>query len=296
MRDFIYLDTDCLNSYLAQIDNGLPTKVQSGESNATQTLQESIPPQQHFKVAGKLGIALAGLESEIASDDEVSRTAFRETESGKKIIEKAMQDNIFELFLKHSNEQNLIKEPKLANAGDYILIKSGVKILDIKYIKNFFTKESVEDIVTVSSIQDETKSQSYKSNRQNREFSVLNGEINKNKAALRNSLKSIGPLLDLTEKFLPTPCTVFAENCIIPIKPEFMRESVQELSFKYGGRLTAFGRITKIGFKDSTPIESSNSFDAIQSIFDIAEPLLKGLGIAIEDNTKIVSPIALYFE
>jgi hypothetical protein len=297
VKDFIYLDTDYLNSYLAQINNGLLTKVNEESGDSTQNTEENTEAQNHNKVNGKLGIALASIASEITSDDEYTKTIFSETETARKMVERVMQDNTYELFVKHAKDNNLICEGEKYEIGEYVLINNAKDIFDIGYYQELSEKGNADSLTKCMLMPQEQIIEKLKKEGNNsQQLSIEKKKL----VSQQQQFSDIFGLLSTVSKaysaLMPTKCTLFANNTLIPLKENLLRESFKEFYFKYGERLNVFGRITKIGIGFPQSEENQTLINSFRELQNSMIPILQSCGFPVNENTYIMSPIALYFE
>lgn len=106
MRRFIYLDTDTLNSYLAQIFDGL---VQESETETSKG--KTTEKQNRFgaNLTGQIALKLfgKGVDSTAQATYEHLKTVANE-DIVRDVQTKIMHDNAFVQFVSHLQEKSLI--------------------------------------------------------------------------------------------------------------------------------------------------------------------------------------------
>lgn len=119
------------------------------------------------------------------------------------------------------------------------------------------------------------------------------GGLTKTKSDIRNNIKneinSFSDILNLIKKFLPTNVIFIHPKFIIPINPEYLRETSKSILFKYDNqKLSILGKVTK-------KIELNSNNDNIFSTMlnSIVNEFFKVLTVDIKDK-YILSPIAIY--
>lgn len=128
MRRFIYLDTDTLHSYIAQIYDGL-IQTQETETQASSTTgagnEKSIQLEgdAKFKILGK-GI---GAKADIAYKHLKDTTT---AELISDVQTKLLHDNAFDQLIDFLNAEEAFNSN---NIGDFILIEDSFYIMDLEY-------------------------------------------------------------------------------------------------------------------------------------------------------------------
>lgn len=134
MRRFIYLDTETLNSYIAQIYDGL---IKTNEEN-TQQINESSKESSHsispnaaidFTLLGK------GIEGKVEYIFK-SLKANKDSTLINKVETKMLHDNAFNLLINHINKHEDLKD---GNIGKFIELFNSFYILDFLYYKELFS-------------------------------------------------------------------------------------------------------------------------------------------------------------
>ena len=148
MRRFIYLDTETLNSYIAQIYDGL---IKTHEEN-TQQIDESSEESSHsispnaaidFTLLGK------GMEGKIEYIFK-SLKANKDSTLINKVETKMLHDNAFDLLINHINKHEDLKD---GNIGKFIELFNSFYILDFLYYKELFNDANFINFLIDSSME-----------------------------------------------------------------------------------------------------------------------------------------------
>ena len=138
MKRFLYYNQDSVNSFLAQIENGLlvtenNTAEQTDSQSTTIGINSDVSGDLSAKVLG-IGAALKGNIHANDSDTEVATTLIRNVQ------EKALHDYAFERIYDHANKEHLINndDPKI---GDIVLITETPTFLDFNYLEMLFSEK-----------------------------------------------------------------------------------------------------------------------------------------------------------
>ena len=292
MRRFIYLDTETLNSYIAQIYDGL---IKTHEEN-TQQIDESSEESSHsispnaaidFTLLGK------GMEGKIEYIFK-SLKANKDSTLINKVETKMLHDNAFDLLINHINKHEDLKD---GNIGKFIELFNSFYILDFLYYKELFNDANFINFLIDSSMENiikEIENEKSKLTTGTPNKKQIIKEIDNKLAAFRkeqeseysNALK----LIDIITKIIPYQRVICINDCIVTLSDEFIRDNIQMSSFKYGGKIKVFGYITNIIHKNT----DQNLPIFAEIINKINSAILPE--IVNKDEVKIIHPIAIYYE
>lgn len=292
MRRFIYLDTETLNSYIAQIYDGLIASNEENKQYTNETNKEfshSINPNANidFKVFNK------GIEGKIEYIFK-SLKADKESAFVNKVETKLLHDNAFDLLISHINEY---KDFKGEHIGSFIEIFDSFYILDFLYYKELFSDENFINFIVDSSMENIIKEA------ENKKAKLTTGTLSKKQiikdidnnittirkkqiSEYRNTLK----IINIITKIIPYQRILCIGNCIVTLSDEFIRDDIQMSSFKYGGKIKVFGYITNIINKNT----NQNLPIFAEVINQINSAILSE--IINKNKIKIIHPIAIYYE
>ena len=292
MRRFIYIDTETLNSYIAQIYDGL---IKTHEEN-TQQIDESSEESSHsispnaaidFTLLGK------GMEGKIEYIFK-SLKANKDSTLINKVETKMLHDNAFDLLINHINKHEDLKD---GNIGKFIELFNSFYILDFLYYKELFNDANFINFLIDSSMENiikEIENEKSKLTTGTPNKKQIIKEIDNKLAAFRkeqeseysNALK----LIDIITKIIPYQRVLCINDCIVTLSDEFIRDNIQMSSFKYGGKIKVFGYITNIIHKNT----DQNLPIFAEIINKINSAILPE--IVNKDEVKIIHPIAIYYE
>ena len=292
MRRFIYLDTETLNSYIAQIYDGL---IKTHEEN-TQQIDESSEESSHsispnaaidFTLLGK------GMEGKIEYIFK-SLKANKDSTLINKVETKMLHDNAFDLLINHINKHEDLKD---GNIGKFIELFNSFYILDFLYYKELFNDANFINFLIDSSMENiikEIENEKSKLTTGTPNKKQIIKEIDNKLAAFRkeqeseysNALK----LIDIITKIIPYQRVLCINDCIVTLSDEIIRDNIQMSSFKYGGKIKVFGYITNIIHKNT----DQNLPIFAEIINKINSAILPE--IVNKDEVKIIHPIAIYYE
>lgn len=136
MRRFIYLDTDTLNSYIAQIYDGLiqsqetETQTETGETKHNE-FTPAANASADIKVFGE------GLEGKL----NIAYKRLKETSNTNLISDvqtKLLHDNAFDQLMEYLIDKGLLDS---SNIGSFTLINDSFYILDLDYYQKLFNNK-----------------------------------------------------------------------------------------------------------------------------------------------------------
>ena len=292
MRRFIYLDTETLNSYIAQIYDGL---IKTNEEN-TQQINESSK-ESSYSISPNAAIDFTLLGKGIEGKIEYifkSLKANKDSTLINKVETKMLHDNAFDLLINHINKHEDLKD---GNIGEFIELFNSFFILDFLYYKELFNDANFINFLIDSSMENiikEIENEKSKLTTGTPNKKQIIKEIDNKLAAFRkeqeseysNALK----LIDIITKIIPYQRVLCINDCIVTLSDEFIRDNIQMSSFKYGGKIKVFGYITNIIHKNT----DQNLPIFAEIINKINSAILPE--IVNKDEVKIIHPIAIYYE
>lgn len=294
MRRFIYLDTDTLNSYIAQIYDGLvqtqETEIQSSQSaNIDSERNSHLGTNTDLKVFGK------GLEGKI----DFTYRHLKDTSNTELISDvqtKLLHDNAFDQLMSYLTNEGLLSKQ---NIGDFIQIYDLFYIMDLDYYQKLFNNKKLMDflikneedkILTTLKVQQDAALlvEGANTNEIKRHFQEL---FKNTHTEVKNSYDSIKNIIDILITIIPYRRTLCISNNMVVLNDKYMRDSIDMTSFKYGGKIKVLGYITNtIG--NTTIDEETPAFAQIGS--SLNEIMLSFF--TQQSNLNIVHPIAIYYE
>jgi len=295
MRRFIYLDTDTINSYLAQIYDGLvksaESEIQSSDSTQHQNQHTvSASGAADLKVFGK------GIEGKM----EYTYNHLKDTSNSELIRDvqtKLLHDNAFDQLM------NYIKtEDSTLNSGDigsFVELFDSFYIMDLDYYQKLFSDKKIMDFMKKSEkekitiqlklLQEcELTQPGANQNQINKKYTDLLKEKSKESD---NSFESIKEIINILISLIPYRRTLCTGSNMVVLNDKYMRDSVAMTSFKYGGKIKVFGYITNtIGHITGT--------DSMPAFAQIGSSLNEVMLSFFTDQKKlnIIHPIAIYYE
>ncbi len=292
MRRFIYLDTDTLNSYLAQIFDGLIQSQETEKTEGTRTekqnkLANSLGGQITFKLFGK------GVDSNVQATYEHLKIV-ADDDMVRDVQTKIMHDNAFNEFATYLTENNLLTGTEI---GNFIAIEDDFYIFDIDFYKKLFDekgfvsslKEIQKDTIRKEAeqkVQEMNREQQRSKSTQRQVKDIIEDMTSKNDEEYEASEK----LINMISSIIPYPQMMCISNYIVVLNEQYLRDDLSTAAFKYGGKIKVIGYITnKVTAQADTPVSAfaaiGKSINALLNIF-----------FENADEMFIVHPIAIYYD
>jgi hypothetical protein len=294
MRRFIYLDTDTLNSYVAQIYDGL---IQTEEKE----LQKEVSTSKQNEVAIEGGAEVdmkvfgRGLDGKM----ELAYNHLKETTNDeliKDVQTKILHDNAFDQLIQYLKSNNNLNTNEI---GDFIEVCDDFFVLDFDYFKKIFgnkklvdfLKKGDEDQITqrLKLLQEaELTKEGANVNEINKRYSDAIKEMKKESTKNYDDIKDI---LDLLYELIPYRRVLCIKNYMVVLNDKYVRDNIDMTSFKFGGKIKVLGYITN-RIDASSEEKATNEFAQIGNILNrIMIPFFGS-----EEGLNIVHPIAVYYE
>lgn len=310
MKEIIYLDTNYLNSYIAQENDGLITgktlEIEEREGHGKTTSQTKTSDHKP-----KINMGVTSYQYG-KSKESTEIITFSDLDVAKEIVSKKVHDNALIDFENHMKEEGKLKEIKGNDikAGSLIKINDPFRIVDIKFLKNAFgdpflkvldTSNKIEMQGKINSVDENTSiSQNHKKNIKK----SLEMKNSKEQQEIKNNSKGMNSILEYLTTVLPTESYVKINNFVVPLKESFLRETTEELSFKYGSeiediKINVVGKIArKFDFLISPQVlkDKSREFKELTDPMNAAIQNVLDLTNLLSPSDFIISPIAIYFE
>lgn len=294
MRRFIYLDTDTLNSYVAQIYDGL---IQTEEKELQK--ETSISKQNGVTIEGGAEVDMKVFGRGLDGKMELAYNHLKETTNDeliKDVQTKILHDNAFDQLMQYLKANNSLNTNEI---GDFIEVCDDFFVVDFDYYQKIFgnkklvdfLKKSDEDQITqrLKLLQDaELMKKGANVNEINKRYSDTAKEMKKESAKNYDNIKDI---LDVLYELIPYRRVLCIKNYMVVLNDKYVRDNIDMTSFKFGGKIKVFGYITN-RIDASSEENTTNAFAQIGNILN--QIMIPFFGS--EDGLNIVHPIAVYYE
>lgn len=290
MRRFIYYDKDGIESYLAQITNGISI---SSTKEKTNSQSKEIEQAKEKTTHSNLGAKLAGIGAEIQENITGGENNKNSTQQLiRSLEEKILSDYAFDKVYDYFNTEGILKSSDF-DIGDIIHLEENVTFFDFNYFEKLFSENGVYNF---SIRQNKENLKSFKESligpaKQNIE--------NKNKIKEReyaikqqeDERKSTLEILNMAKSTLPYTRFIMTKECLIVLNDDNFRDNPNNVAFKYGGKIEIVGYVTNI-------ISSDNSSTKQENVFSEMYKLVNQVLITLYSGVKkvyTIHPLAMYY-
>ncbi|MCX8074202.1 MAG: hypothetical protein N2749_01265 [Clostridia bacterium] len=300
MRNFVYLDDEILNSFLAQIDEGIVESLLH-EVKLGKEVGNTNSNGSNVKINGELNAAVVKSKGEI----ELNHNKIKQESSNEIITDvqnKKLHDFAFDKLINYISENDFLKRQNCI--GDFISINENILICDyqtiidiindkngiLSYIKKTQTKQIEE------SLNNEMEKMSREQKRDKIVVQELQKKLKEATKSIDNQWNDTKDILDAIFSIIPYKRVIQIEDKIIIPNDKFFRDDINVLSFKYGGKMKVLGCITNIISNDVVEQNTNSSFiEALRSINSLINTTLITM-TSTEKQLYIITPIAIYYE
>lgn len=320
LKEIIYLDTDIMNSLLAQLDQGVISSIsheQSSQLNEGEEVKSSKTKKS--RLGGGLKVnsgALPGGELHLKADlgnggDEEESYSRGILEGQRDILNKAFHDYSLNILLKKLEENDLLynKNNDDLTEGNLLLGKSTFRFYDFDLINRAVDSNAFEQIMLLDINGVDLDYKNAKRIISKKNLNARERELKKLALRVVETHDSTRPIVKVMEalnaigtfgsNLLKDLTLIKTDDKIGLLKKSYLRESVEALSFrtKRDREVKYLARI--IGKKDvifdgsTIPNFNTNDLDAIPNM--MLDIILGSFDI-IEKGDLLVTPIAIYYE
>lgn len=292
MRRFIYLDTDTLNSYLAQIFDGLLQSKETEKSANKKTEKQnrftnSLAGQIAFKLFGK------GIDANAKATYEHLKTVAND-EMVRDVQTKIMHDNAFDEFASYLYENNLLVGSEI---GNFVSVEDDFYIFDIAFFQKLFAEQgfiSGLKEIQQNNIQKEAEQRVQELNREQQRGKNLQRQVKEivDAATAKNEeeFEAAEKLINMLASIIPYPQMMCISNYVVVLKEEYLRDDLSAAAFKYGGKIKVVGYIT-----NKVTAQANTHVSVFAGIGNSINELLK-IFFENVDEMYIVHPVAIYYD
>lgn len=298
MKQFVYLDTDIVNSIIAQTEKGLI----SARSTETEDLQNTTTSKGgHVAIdaaaEGGLGI-LAKLHGGLAINGEIAN----ETQAQSVLREIAsitLHDAAYDIAYEQIKKSYDLDPEKANNAelGDFVELHRAFEFVDLDYIIGLFSEDGIIDFLKKNAkneIEATMQAQSQTETNRDQRRSSTGGFAREVRLKVESSDKEFDNIRDIihaVKNIIPySRMLVSSDGFLIPLEDKYFRDNPKTIGFKHGGETTCVGYITNVIGKNTVRID--NIFSNLK--YSVNEAL-RSLLPTNEDILYIVNPVAVYY-
>lgn len=295
MKQFIYLDTDIVNSIIAQSQKGVITQFTSEQSDGTTEQHDTDVKGGGSATIGGAIVKLAKVEANLLTS--IGYTTGESSERiSKEIISKTLHDAAFDIAMDSSIEKLIKEEP--TGIGDYVKKTDIFEVIDFEHLQELFAQGGVIDYIKKHQKKEIDEKLNKIEEGLNREQGRKATKGSSPKVAeahkmIDKQFDEIKEMVILIGKLIPYKrLLVSSDGYLVPLSDEYFRVDMKTLGFKIGGEITCIGMTTNVIGEDADPEDNNNIFATLQ--YSINE-LLRKLLPTKEENLWVIHPIALYY-
>ncbi len=299
MKQFLYLDTDIVNSIIAQSEQGL---IQSFSDEKVSSETEADSSKIAANVNAQLGGSLAKLvkaEADLSGSLE-SVESNSSTATSREIISKTMHDAAFSIAYNCINPIKVEYGNQSADdTGNYVEMKRVFDFVDFDYLERLFEKGGIIDYAkrnTAEQIEAEAEKvkEGYNREQLRKAGNKFKTEVRKIVDESNKSFDEIAIVIKVLRGLIPyNRMLISSDGYLIPLNTRYFRVDPIDLGFKYGGEIICVGMITNIIGEDANPNDDKNVFATLQFT---ANEVLRRILPTSQSNLCVIHPIAIYYE
>lgn len=298
MKQFLYLDTDIVNSIIAQSEKGL-IQEQSEENGSDKKKDTHISGSMEGSgTAGGSFLKLAKAEANLSLSGELGKEYVSSTTS-REIISKVLHDAAFDIAYGYIKPQKLsVGKNDSGEYGDYVELTRVFDFVDMDYLEKLFSENGLIDFLKKNDkekIETEASRATGGMNRAQLRSTekTIKSELKKLIAESDKQYDDIHDTIVAFRQLMPYARMMISyDGYLIPMDDQYFRIDPQNLGFKYGGEITCVGMITNIIGADTNPNDPKNMFATLQ--FTVNEALRKILPTN-KENLCVIHPIAVFY-
>lgn len=297
MKRFIYLDTDELNSYIAQIYKGLSIEkeeVKEKKNNKEKEIDGEINTK--LNIGAKIK-ALFNFNGEVSTNI-LEKNVKGESDVIKDIQKKIIHDEAFDNFLGYLEDKEMIKTDNY-NVGDFIKRNFDFKIFDLNYFLNLFNENGFIDFLNKSnkketdSILENEKNKLNREQRREKHYEIqkIEKQAYSDLKKQENEYDNIKNVINAIKSIMPYEKIILVDQFFLATDDKYFRDNPEMLGFKYGGKISFVGYITNIVGQEEKAMDGIDSLTGFKKIVNSTI-----LNLISNKEILVVHPIAIYYE
>lgn len=298
MKQFLYLDTDIVNSIIAQAEKGLVTST-SNEKEVSDT--EETTSSSTITTTGKIGGSLLKLvkaEADITGELEGVENGAT-TYASREIVAKTLHDAAFDIACSKIPLAIVsMGDQSHDETGSYVELTRVFDFVDFDYLEGLFATDGVIEFVKKSAAEQiEAKAEEIKAETNREQLrkygNNFKAEVKKLIATSNKQYDDIAKIIKVMRSMIPySRMLISSDGYLIPLSDKYFRVDYSDIGFKYGGEITCVGMITNIIGEDCDPCDENNIFATLQHT---SNEILRSLLPTKEKNICVIHPIAIYY-
>lgn len=289
MKNFMYLNMDFLESFMAQNNDGFPEQEELEENRSHIETEEDEVAKVVTKLIGEIGTG-TGNQDNITIPSNILKTLLssvinvklngeksveikepvyskEDIEAFRNVVIKKHKDDMFNKFYRYIGDEKLLVEESKLEIGKYISIMNDFFYFDFSRILNLY-KEEYRQLYANNCSADF-------------DFSFENFEKTRDK-------------ISFLKEMLPFDAFLHRENLLVLIDKKWLRIKKKHIGYKFQGKIHVIGRIDKFveGQNDKSGL---GVIDTLNKIQEVSLSMLYELGLLVSKEVYLITPIAIYY-
>lgn len=263
-KDFIYLNTSFLESFIAQKYKGFPKEMQA--TRILESSDEKIGEKSNSEdnIDGKLGAGILGVEGNVKTIIEGMQFNQNNTETAQNVVVKVQKDNMYHSFLTYIQQNDLLADVASPDLGKYIYLYDTFYYIDFERIQKLCDEE-------------------YRS--------IYHAYDNDSTEFSYEKFNEIRNKITLLKELIPFDALLYSGSYMVLIDKIWLRNKKEHLGYLLGGKVNIVGKVSKFLQTDN---EMPDVIRILNKIQEYTLSILRDLGFCISDKVYIISPIAIY--
>lgn len=296
MKQFIYLDTDIVNSIIAQKEKGLVLETASEHED---TAGKENTKTGSVSLDGSAGGGIwkfAQMQAELSGTGGLELNSHSQTVL-KEIATKTLHDAAFDIAYEQIAKEHDLKADNV-DLGSFVELTQAFEFVDLVYIDGLFSEGGFINFLKKSEKEKEgqlfDKSIAEELNRgqQRKNSGEIKRERQKVLDAVDKQYDEIVEIIKAIRQMIPySRMLVSPDGYLIPLEDKYFRDNPQTMGFKHGGYVTCVGYVTNVIGESAAPL-SDNIFSQLQGMVNQS---LVSLLPTKEKDLFVVHPIAIYY-
>ena len=296
MKQFSYLDTDIVNSIIAQKEKGLVLETASEHED---TAGKENTKTGSVSLDGSAGGGIwkfAQMQAELSGTGGLELNSHSQTVL-KEIATKTLHDAAFDIAYEQIAKEHDLKADNV-DLGSFVELTQAFEFVDLVYIDGLFSEGGFINFLKKSEKEKEgqlfDKSIAEELNRgqQRKNSGEIKRERQKVLDAVDKQYDEIVEIIKAIRQMIPySRMLVSPDGYLIPLEDKYFRDNPQTMGFKHGGYVTCVGYVTNVIGESAAPL-SDNIFSQLQGMVNQA---LVSLLPTKEKDLFVVHPIAIYY-
>ncbi|GAB6713938.1 DUF6414 family protein [Streptococcus uberis] len=295
MKEIIYLDKTLVNSFLAQMNKGLITKLINEESILNSKIEAASESTTKGNEAGVATPVTAKL-SDSATITDAKEVVY--SSSNRDLIETALDDFSLDVLINSLSDLQLIKTDGY-EIGNFISLKDNLSSYDFRRLTESSKLEKIQEILPGYT--------EYLDNRQKlSKIKGSNKDLPKNKQLSEivekdgwNNIHLLNTMSSYMNTLFPNSTLIKIADTLCICSNNLFRISEEQLSIlNYTNRKASMIGIVSSKFNETMPNfkESLEVITIFKNAPNIFSNIMLGSNEIIEAGDFIIRPIAIYFE